>query len=897
MMIKAKVNQKNKESNKEAHTSKRAKEKAIRIEAQDESDEFIEITFPEEQEQESLVKDTLNLKQVVSDPDSIHHTIIHNKRTLLDFLFMQSKKSGRIPNIALFFGLDCKIKKKDIKAVLDAFNISFYDENINENFKRSFAFITQAKADYGLIVLEKESGELIDVILANETINDIYDLSLEIWNLFENANPYPQAKSLSGKSCMLLYDNFITRYSGNIYFHMGSISSLDIRERLKDKREQNIFGYIERGVSSGIDSSEYEYNKEQAQKALRALSEYFDDDMLAFVNTTSFNAPFSALVKDNGKKLQVLFFSDEYDSNGVDVDNNFFTDPYLALLDTLGEEEEIYAESLYGVNLLEPKEQAESMQGNEKDDNKEQNWDFKADSFHTKSFDMTKAIIQSVRDASNAMEQDIEEYDEVSSEYKEMYLQKEKQNAFIAVFELSNEEYAKLTPKDFQNYQKELNALLKNFVIAIEHFEEELEVEYTQNLRNMLEDKESVIFVESFFPLSLPKSLEFLSGESKRLLKGANRALFLNLIRAGAEVENELVEQAQNAAQWYFSSQLQRYNLYQALRKNKDSKLYDEKYSISDEQKEAFVLSLPTTKILQELCAILRSAYYTDGTVQIRALQNLVRESELDEWILPQYEELFIGGEATNYNWQLLSYERVQNQQNYDEAYNAIIEKLKKSLQSGEQILFYEDILKYEDSLKNRVDSQILHKRGKAKSKWVIIEVDSTDREGAYDMLFKAIMLSDFDLFQEAIANGADANGVVSAKQAESELAREQYLCEEGASHYAMAVGKILDCIALDDEDLSEESLKEECTDAFKILFAMRDLKPCQEVLEDAKSLLEDTFADWWYEAYKEADELGFKGDLDDEEALHTWLRNHKPLTYFEILAKELGLELELSWE
>lgn len=63
---------------------------------------------------------------------------------------------------------------------MDAFNISFYDENINENFKRSFAFITQAKADYGLIVLEKESGELIDVILANETINNIYDLSLEI---------------------------------------------------------------------------------------------------------------------------------------------------------------------------------------------------------------------------------------------------------------------------------------------------------------------------------------------------------------------------------------------------------------------------------------------------------------------------------------------------------------------------------------------------------------------------------------------------------------------------------------------------------------------------------------------------------------------------------------------
>ncbi|WP_334081596.1 hypothetical protein, partial [Helicobacter typhlonius] len=262
-----------------------------------------------------------------------------------------------------------------------------------------------------------------------------------------------------------------------------------------------------------------------------------------------------------------------------------------------------------------------------------------------------------------------------------------------------------------------------------------------------------------------------------------------------------------------------------------------------------------------------------------------------------QYEELFIGGEATNYDWQLLSYERVQNQQNYKEAYNATIEQLKKSLQSGEQTLFYEDILKYEDSLKNRVDSQILHKRGKAKRQMGNKEVDSTDREGAYDMLFKAIMLSDFDLFEEAIANGADANGVVSAKQAESELAREQYLCEEGASHYAMAVGKILDCIALDDEDLSEESLKEECEESFKIVYAMRDLNPCNEALEFTKEMLQDTHDDWWYEAYKEADEFGYEGDLDDEEALHTWLRNHKPLTYFEVLGKELGLELELSWE
>ena len=61
--------------------------------------------------------------------------------------------------------------------------------------------------------------------------------------------------------------------------------------------------------------------------------------------------------------------------------------------------------------------------------------------------------------------------------------------------------------------------------------------------------------------------------------------------------------------------------------------------------------------------------------------------------------------------------------------------------------------------------------------------------------------------------------------------------------------------------------------------------------------MLQDTHDDSWYEAYKEADEFGYEGDLDDEEALHTWLRNHKPLTYFEVLGKELGLDLKLSWE
>lgn len=64
------------------------------------------------------------------------------------------------------------------------------------------------------------------------------------------------------------------------------------------------------------------------------------------------------------------------------------------------------------------------------------------------------------------------------------------------------------------------------------------------------------------------------------------------------------------------------------------------------------------------------------------------------------------------------------------------------------------------------------------------------------------------DLILKSNRKWADANVAVSVKQAQSDFAREQYVYAAGASHI-MAVGKILDCIALNDEYLSEESLKE----------------------------------------------------------------------------------------
>lgn len=166
----------------------------------------------------------------------------------------------------------------------------------------------------------------------------------------------------------------------------------------------------------------------------------------------------------------------------------------------------------------------------------------------------------------------------------------------------------------------------------------------------------------------------------------------------------------------------------------------------------------------------------------------------------------------------------------------------------------------------------------------------------ANDLLFKAIATSDWELFKQAIEQGANiSGGRVSDRQEVSEYAGTDYT--EGTSYYVIAIYKILENIELDNEKFSEEALKEECKDAFKILYFMRDsVKIDEEILKEAKEVLEDTHSDWWYDTYKEADLLGYEGDLDDEEALIAWLSQNKGLRYFETLGKDLGLDLKLSW-
>ncbi|TEY04599.1 hypothetical protein [Campylobacter sp. US33a] len=163
----------------------------------------------------------------------------------------------------------------------------------------------------------------------------------------------------------------------------------------------------------------------------------------------------------------------------------------------------------------------------------------------------------------------------------------------------------------------------------------------------------------------------------------------------------------------------------------------------------------------------------------------------------------------------------------------------------------------------------------------------------ANDLLFKAITTSDFELFKKALNQGANINGRVSDQQEVSKYTDID--CTEGTSYYVVAIYKILENIDL--EDFREEALKEECKEAFKILYFMRDsVKIDEEMLEEAKEMLEDTHGDWWYDTYKEADLCGYEGNLDDEEALIAWLSQNKGLRYFETLGKDLGLDLKLSW-
>ncbi|OOX92063.1 hypothetical protein BOP99_08770 [Campylobacter coli] len=214
---------------------------------------------------------------------------------------------------------------------------------------------------------------------------------------------------------------------------------------------------------------------------------------------------------------------------------------------------------------------------------------------------------------------------------------------------------------------------------------------------------------------------------------------------------------------------------------------------------------------------------------------------------------------------------------------------------SDAQIIEYKTLVFNEESvalyaLLNR--TRILHNLPKQEMLGEILNMNNAD-----DMLFKAIMTSDFELFTKALEQGANINGKVDEKQELSKYAKEDNICEEGAYYYGLALSQVLSGITLDNEKFSEEELLKENEQAFNILYAMRDLKPSDEAQEYAKDVLNDTHADWWYNAYKWADEFGYKGDFEDEEAIFAWLRENKGLRYFETLIKDLGFDLELKWE
>lgn len=588
------------------------KNKAAKIKENDEYEAYEN----EESEYESrpLTKlfESLRIAQNVSDPLHISNKLFFNKKDLFDFLATQSKEHKRVPNFAFFeSSLTRPLRKKQLKAILDLCNISLYENKSRKKFKENLRFVSKANPKFAVLILEKQSGEILTLISINDDETNSYDLSLEIREKFKKISAYPQAKWSNDDVFCLLHDSFRTRYSdkANIELYVGSIESFNkiITQKLqKSEKKHIIFGYISRWDTSLINGS-----TEHFKKLMLDLGQYFDIDLLRIASHSDSDfLRYSILLKDTKDTLEVLFLLDEYDNDGQAYENNYFFDPYLTLLNELGgaEEDEITIAEYCGVNVI------------------------KADEDFTDS-------------------------------------------------------------KVNEGYEGEEQDLPDN-VLRIE----------------TLDSSEESI--EIIFPKDTPQS-------------------------------------------------------------------------------------------------------------RIDTIMN-----------------------------------KIQTKEKFDEQ-----------------------------------DIAFLNSLGNERNK------DSTkDKKEAYNMLFEAIMSPNFDLFEEALRQGADANGIVSKKQAKSDLARQNDLCEAGTSHYAMAVSKILDHIALDDEDFSEAALKEECKDAFKILLSMRDLKPCDEALRDTKELLEDTFGDWWYQAYKEADEFGFKGDLD-EEALHTWLRNHKPLAYFEVLGKELGLDLELSWE
>ena len=248
--------------------------------------------YESEYESHPLTKlfESLRIAQDVSDPLHISKKLFFNKKDLFDFLAIQSKAHKRVSNFAFFESpLTHPLRKKHLKAILDLCNISLYENKSRKKFKENLRFVSKANPKFALLILEKQSREILNIISINDNEINSYDLSLEIREKFEKISAYPQAKWSNDDVFCLLYDSFRTRYSerANIEAFVGSIESFSkiITQKLqKSEKKHIIFGYINRWdkplINGGI---------EQFKKLMLDLGQYFDIDLLRIASHSDSN--------------------------------------------------------------------------------------------------------------------------------------------------------------------------------------------------------------------------------------------------------------------------------------------------------------------------------------------------------------------------------------------------------------------------------------------------------------------------------------------------------------------------------------------------------------------------------------------------------------------------------
>lgn len=313
--------------------------------------------------------ESLRITQNISDPLHISNKIFFNKKDLFDFLNLQSKEHKRVPNFAFFeSSITRPLRKKHLKAILDLCNISLYENKSRKKFKENLRFVSKANPKFALLILEKQSGEILNIININDDKTNAYNLVLDIRETFEKLSGYPQAKWSNEDVLCLLYDSFRTRYSNkaNVELHIGSVESFGevLKQKLAESEKRHIiFGYINRWDTPLINSS-----IEQFEKLMLDLGQYFDIDLLRIASHSDDDfLRYSTLLKENKDSLQVLFFEDEYDNDGQEYEDNYFFDPYLTLLNELGgvEEDEITIAEYCGVNVIKADEDFTDSKANE----------------------------------------------------------------------------------------------------------------------------------------------------------------------------------------------------------------------------------------------------------------------------------------------------------------------------------------------------------------------------------------------------------------------------------------------------------------------------------------------------------------------------------------------------